>query len=143
LTTGPSGDLFYAALTSGTIQRISYLQPAAAFTATPTTGQAPLIVTFDGTKSTKALPGDVLSYAWDLDGDGSFDDATEAKPAYLYDVIGSYAVRLKVTDQRGISNVSQPLAIKAGRWVTPSASAVTQRTRRTACCQQLHCRGRW
>jgi MYXO-CTERM domain-containing protein len=111
LTTGPDGDLFYAALNAGTIQRISYLQPVAAFTATPRSGQVPLIVSFDGTTSALPLPDDVLSYAWDLDGDGSFDDSTEPKPAYLYDAIGSYPVRLEVTDQRGISNVSQALAI--------------------------------
>jgi MYXO-CTERM domain-containing protein len=113
LTTGPGGDLFYAALTSGTIQRISYLQPVAAFTATPQQGQVPLIVNFDAASSLKAMPGDVLSYAWDLDGDGEFDDATDAEPAYLYDAVANYATRLKVTDQRGISNISQPLVIKA------------------------------
>jgi MYXO-CTERM domain-containing protein len=112
LTTGPDGDLYYAALTSGTIQRISYLRPAAAFTATPTQGQAPLIVNFDGTQSLGALPGDVLSYEWDLDGDGDFDDSTEAEPAFLYDNIGNRSARLRVTDQRGISAVSQPLVIK-------------------------------
>ncbi len=113
LTTGPGGDLFYAALTSGTIQRISYLQPAATFTATPATGQVPLIVNFDGSGSLKALPGDVLSYAWDLDGDGDFDDSTDVKPAYLYDAVGTYQARLKVTDQRGISGTSAPFSLKA------------------------------
>ncbi|MDF3065844.1 MAG: hypothetical protein K0R38_1445 [Polyangiaceae bacterium] len=113
LTTGPGGDLFYAALTSGTIQRISYLQPAAVIKAAPVQGQVPLIVNFDGSASTKALPGDTLSYAWDLDGDGGFDDATDLKPAYLYDTVGKYPVRLKVTDQRGVSNVSQALVVDA------------------------------
>lgn len=112
LTTGPEGDLYYAALTSGTIQRISYLRPAAAFTATPRQGQAPLIVNFDGTKSLGALPTDVLTYEWDLDGDGDYDDSTEAEPAFLYDNIGNRSVRLRVTDQRGISALSQPLVIK-------------------------------
>ncbi|HVY28977.1 MAG TPA: PQQ-dependent sugar dehydrogenase [Polyangiaceae bacterium] len=119
LTTGPGGDLFYAALNTGTIQRISYLQPAAAFTATPTTGQTPLIVRFDGTKSTKALPSDTLTYAWDLDGDGVFDDADEAKPAYLYDNVGDVTVKLQVTDQRGVSDVSAPLVIKATKEPPP------------------------
>lgn len=113
LTTGPGGDLYYAALTSGTIQRISYLRPVAAITATPKQGQVPLIVNFDASTSVKALPTDVLSYEWDLDGDGDFDDSTDAEPAYLYDAIANYSVRLKVTDQRGISDVSPPLVIKA------------------------------
>jgi MYXO-CTERM domain-containing protein len=113
LTTGPGGDIFYAALSSGTIQRIRYLEPAAAFTATPTQGQVPLIVSFDASSSVKPLPTDALSYAWDLDGDGEFDDASEAKPAFLYDVVGNYSARLKVTDQRGTSNTSAPLVIGA------------------------------
>jgi MYXO-CTERM domain-containing protein len=113
LTTGPGGDIFYAALNSGTIQRIRYLEPAAAFMATPTQGQAPLIVHFDGSSSQKALPEDVLSFAWDLDGDGEFDDASAEHVGFLYDTVGSYSARLRVTDQRGTSNVSAPLVIKA------------------------------
>jgi MYXO-CTERM domain-containing protein len=113
LTTGPGGDIFYAALNSGTIQRIRYLEPAAAFTATPSQGQVPLIVSFDGSNSVKPLPDDVLSYAWDLDGDGAFDDASDPAPAFLYDAVGNYSARLKVTDQRGTSNISAPLVIHA------------------------------
>lgn len=113
LTTGPGGDIFYAALNAGTIQRIRYLEPAAAFTATPTQGQVPLIVSFDGSSSIEPLPEDVLSYAWDLDGDGEFDDADDEEAAFLYDAVGNYSVRLKVTDQRGTANVSAPLVIKA------------------------------
>jgi glucose/arabinose dehydrogenase/PKD repeat protein len=113
LTSGPGGDIFYAALNSGTIQRIRYLEPAAVFTATPTQGQVPLIVHFDGSSSQKPLPEDVLSYAWDLDGDGAFDDASAVHVGFLYDTVGSYSARLRVTDQRGTSNVSAPLVIKA------------------------------
>jgi MYXO-CTERM domain-containing protein len=113
LTTGPGGDIFYAALNSGTIQRISYLEPAAAFTATPIQGQVPLIVNFDASSSLKPLPSDVLTYEWDLDGDGEFDDADDQEAAFLYDTVGNYAARLRVTDQRGTSNVSAPLLIKA------------------------------
>ena len=39
---------------------------------------------FDGTSSSDADPGDTLSYAWDLDGDGAYDDSTAAKPTYTY-----------------------------------------------------------
>lgn len=113
LTTGPGGDLFYVAHDGKTVQRISYLQPAASFTATPAQGQVPLIVRFDGTGSVKPLPGDVLEYAWDLDGDGDFDDSDDAAPTELYETVGDYSVRLKVTDQRGTSNISAPLVVKA------------------------------
>ena len=38
---------------------------------------------FDGTASTDP-DGDALTYAWDLDGDGAFDDSTASKPSFTY-----------------------------------------------------------
>ena len=52
LQVGPGGDLFYVDFDGGTIRRISYQSssqaPTAVATATPTTGAAPLLVSFDG-----------------------------------------------------------------------------------------------
>ena len=48
--------------------------PAAVATATPTSGTAPLPVNFDGSGSSD--PDGTIAYAWDLDGDGQFDDST-------------------------------------------------------------------
>ncbi len=77
LEIGPGGDLFYVDL-GGTVRRIRYFNqnqpPIAVATANPTNGAAPLTVAFDGTASSDP-DGDALTYAWDLDGDGSFDDA--------------------------------------------------------------------
>jgi PKD repeat protein len=42
--------------------------------------------------------GDPLSFAWDLDNDGEFDDATVAKPSYTWMDNGTYTVGLKVSD---------------------------------------------
>ena len=106
LENGPGGDLFYVDFDGGTIRRISYTNhdPVAVAKATPTAGSVPLAVQFDGTGSTDPDAGDSLSYAWDLDGDMAFDDASTAQPTYTYNSQGSYTATLKVTDQRGGSD---------------------------------------
>jgi glucose/arabinose dehydrogenase len=87
LENGPGGDLFYVDFDGGTIRRVSYAAanqpPVAVADATPRTGSAPLTVQFDGTQSSDP-EGGPLSYAWDLDGDGAFDDSTAATPTYTY-----------------------------------------------------------
>lgn len=113
LVTGPSGDLFYVSLTTGTVHRIRYFAgnqpPDAAFTATPAGG---LKLTFDGSASTDPNSGDTLHYAWDLDGDGQFDDATGVTATYTYPSAGTRTVRLQVTDTLGATDVAtQTIAV--------------------------------
>jgi glucose/arabinose dehydrogenase/PKD repeat protein len=108
LETGPGGDLFYVDFDGGTIRRIRYFStnqpPTAAATATPTTGTAPLTVNFSGSGSSDPNPGDTLAYAWDLDGDGAFDDATTRETTYTYTTDGTYNATLRVTDNQGASD---------------------------------------
>jgi PKD repeat protein/glucose/arabinose dehydrogenase len=105
LETGPGGELFYVDFDGGTIRWIQYPNaPTAVARATPTTGTAPLTVTFDGTSSNDPDPGDTLSYAWDLDGDGAFDDSTAMQPTYTYTAQGTYTATLRVTDPGGASD---------------------------------------
>ncbi|MGW5714648.1 PQQ-dependent sugar dehydrogenase [Amycolatopsis sp. NPDC003865] len=104
--TGPGGDLFYVALGSGELRRVSYpggtnRPPVAAATATPSSGPAPLTVQFDGTGSTDPDAGDVLSYAWDLDADGAYDDSAAARPAWTYTTAAAVDAGLRVTDSHG------------------------------------------
>ena len=58
--------------------------------------------------STKVSPTDTLSYAWDLDGDGQFDDSTSATPSFAFATPGTHAVRLRVTDQLSRTGISDP-----------------------------------
>ena len=45
----------------------------------PTSGTVPLAVNFTGSSSSDP-DGTIASYAWDLDGDGAYDDSSAAKP---------------------------------------------------------------
>ena len=107
LKTGPGGDLFYIDHLGGMIRRIQYTganqSPTAVIQAVPTSGPVPLQVNFDGTGSSDPNPGDTLTYAWDLDSDGAYDDSTSATPTHVYPVAKNYTVRLRVTDPGGAS----------------------------------------
>ena len=107
LVFGPGGDLFYSSIATGTIRRIRYFTgntpPSADAQATPTYGAPPLNVTFDATGSSDR-DEEPLSYAWDLDDDGQFDDSTAARPARTFTQAGSHRVTLQVTDGSAASD---------------------------------------
>ena len=69
--------------------------PVAGFTATPTSGTAPLAVSFTDT-STNAP----TSWAWDFDGNGS-TDSTLQNPQHTYSAPGTYSVTLTATNAAG------------------------------------------
>jgi PKD repeat protein len=107
---GPGGDLFYIALGAGQLRRVSYptganQAPTAVATATPQSGPAPLTVQFNGAGSTDP-DGSALTYAWDLDGDGQFDDSTAVNPTYTYVAQALVPVKLRVTDPGGLSGTT-------------------------------------
>ncbi|HEY0712193.1 MAG TPA: PQQ-dependent sugar dehydrogenase, partial [Polyangia bacterium] len=84
LQIGPGGDLYYVDLDGGSIRRVRYRVPNAVATANPTSGGVPLTVSFSGTMSTPYTPGATLTYAWDLDNDGAFDDGTASTASFTY-----------------------------------------------------------
>ena len=108
----------------GTIRRIHYFNqnqpPIAVAAATPTNGSAPLTVAFDGTASNDP-DGDVLTYAWDLDGDGAFDDGAASTASFTYAQPGTYTATLRVTDPSGATGTSS-LTISAGN--TPPTAVI-------------------
>ncbi len=113
LEAGPGGEIWYVDLYGGAIHRIGYSAtnepPQAAFSATPTSGDPPLTVTFDAGASSDNDPGDVLSYAWDLDGDGDLDDGSASTATATYDTSGARTVRLEVTDAAGATDTAETM----------------------------------
>jgi PKD repeat protein len=73
--------------------------------------------------------GDVLTYEWDLDHDGEYDDATGVTADISFLDVGSFTVGLRVTDTGGLSDtdtadimispVSITIDIKPGSGLTP------------------------
>src|SRR6185295_9686606 len=114
---GPGGDLFYVDFNGGTIRRIqavgSNQPPTAVITANRTNGPLPLTVGFSGAGSTDPEDGTPVGFAWDLDGDGAFDDASVVAPSFTYTVAGNYTVRLRVSDSRG-ATATTSIVITAG-----------------------------
>ncbi|MGD8598680.1 MAG: PKD domain-containing protein, partial [Anaerolineae bacterium] len=76
------------------------MAPEALFSATPTTGPAPLTVTFSD-ESTY----DPAEWAWDFgDGDGS----TDQHPEHTYTAPGTYTVTLTVSNTIGANSLTRP-----------------------------------
>jgi PKD repeat protein len=95
--TGPGGSNIAS-------KTISVAAPAAApvanFSASPTSGTAPLAVTFTNS-STNAT-----SYSWDFNGDGT-TDSTAQNPSYTYAAAGTYTVKLTATGSGGTNTKTQ------------------------------------
>ena len=124
---GPNGDLFYVDLIGGTIRRVRYFSanqpPVAAMSATPTNGPTPLTVNFDGSGSSDPDPGDAITFDWELDGDGFFDDSSAIAPSFTYTAPGAVTVGLRVTDSAGaISTAITTITVGNG---APTASIDT------------------
>jgi len=109
---GPDGALYVIDWGSGFggnnadsgVYRIEYADtgaPVARATADVTSGPVPLTVQFSS-EGTTDPDGTALTYAWDLDGDGS-TDSTEADPTWTYTEPGAYQALLTVTNEAGRS----------------------------------------
>ena len=83
-------------MTTDTETKVDYIEVEVAleadFTADPVSGIAPLEVVFTSTSI-----GNITSWEWDFDNDGSID-STEENPTYTYTDAGDYSVSLTVGD---------------------------------------------
>lgn len=76
-------------------------------------GDAPLTINFDGSKSTDP-DGVIRTYAWDVDGKG-FNEGSETL-THTFDQVGVYTVKLRVTNQRGDFDIAEEkITVTAGR----------------------------
>ncbi|MDX9971064.1 MAG: PKD domain-containing protein [Candidatus Gracilibacteria bacterium] len=87
--------------------------------AEPLSGEIPLKVTFDGSKSMDQ-DSEIDTYEWDLDGDGEYDDGNKDKVEYTYEKIGKYNVSLRVTNLVGDFDTTE-LEIEALESLIPQA----------------------
>jgi cytochrome c len=113
---GPDGALYVIEWGSGFngdnadsgVYRIDYIAgnkaPIAKATGTPTSGLAPLAVSFSSAGSSDP-ENTALTYAWDFDSDGT-TDSTDANPSHTYTANGAYTAKLTVKDADGNTAVA-------------------------------------
>ena len=90
---------------TATIKETVNQAPIAAFTDAPSPAFVGETVKFDGSSSSDDDP--IADYAWDLDGNGTFETDTHGSPlaTMKYTTPGTVNVRLRVTDDHGVQNV--------------------------------------
>ena len=88
-------------------------QPEARFTYEPHAPEAGETVHFDGSLSNDDAGDPIVSWMWDLDGDGQFDDASGEDIDHVFTTPGKYDVGLKVTDADGDTDTAtQTVVVK-------------------------------
>jgi PKD repeat protein len=97
---------------------IANREPTAAFTYSPTSPKTGEPVSFTSTSTDS--DGSIVGYAWDLNGDGQFDDGSGDTAQRTFQLPGDYTVRLQVTDNDGATAVATETVSIANR--PPTAS---------------------
>ena len=83
--------------------------PTATASASPSTGNAPLNVTFSG--SAIDPDNNVVLYEWDFDNDGTYDWSSETtgNTTHTYTTAGTHTASFRVTDATGLTGIDQLL----------------------------------
>ena len=98
LTPAEINELYALGTGGGTVN----LSPTARISASPTTGVAPLAVSFNGSTSSDS-DGTISSYAWNF-GDGQTGSSVTL--SHTYTTAGTYTATLTVTDNQGATNAT-------------------------------------
>ena len=118
---GPNGALLYTTFANGgQVRRIRFTgsanrSPVARITATPASGSAPLLVSFDASGSSDPDAGDsIIAYFWNF-GDGSATVATATPTtSHLYAGGGTFTAALAVVDEQGAASDPVTVIVSAG-----------------------------
>jgi PKD repeat protein len=94
--------------------------PVASFSANPTSGTAPLTVTFINNST-----GTIDKLEWDFNGDGTVDQTSTdpaAQQTFTFNTAGTYNARLTVTNAAGTDSINVPITVNAALPNPPVAS---------------------
>ena len=81
--------------------------PTAAISAAPLTGTIPLLVQMDASASIDS-DGSIVSYEWDYEGDGTYDETTTIPAAsHSFATAGDYDPTVRVTDNDGATDIAK------------------------------------
>ena len=89
--------------------------PTASFVYSPTEGDAPLTVSFDG-QSSSDPDGQIVSYKWIFDDEVTLTGQTAER---TFDTAGTYTVFLRVTDDEGLTHQTEEQSITVFEPNTP------------------------
>jgi hypothetical protein len=88
--------------------------PLASFVVAPASlapGQTATLVS-----TSQDFDGSIAGYAWDLDGDGAFDDATGIQASRSFPSAGTFPIGVKVTDNKGVADtVTQNVTVASAQ----------------------------
>jgi glucose/arabinose dehydrogenase len=126
LAQGPSGDIYWTSITTGSIYRIRFTgtanrPPVAQASVAPTSGLSPLTVNFSSA-GTSDPDGDPLTYLWNF-GDGQ--TSTTQNPSHQYTASGvqKFVATLTVKDPEGASSQAS-VSVTVGN-TAPTATIAT------------------
>jgi hypothetical protein len=107
----PIGTVYIADTDNHRIRKVSSVAPTAAFSANPSSGNAPLTVSFDASASSDPN-GTIVSYSWSF-GDGQ--SGSGGQTSHTYTAAGTFTATLTVTDNDGATGQSsQTITVTGG-----------------------------